>query len=70
MRSGGGPARFSITEFFFWGGRDRFAFVVVVLISLTFDVKKRGRRMDTSVRFGEEANQVYFLWNGALGEGK
>lgn len=43
MRSGGGPARFSITGFLFLGGRDRFAFVVVVLISLTFrtDVKKR-----------------------------
>lgn len=47
MKSGGGPARFSIMSSFF-GGSDWFAFVVVVvvLILLTFkiDLKKRKSR--------------------------
>lgn len=42
VKSGGGPARFSIMSSFF-GGSDWFAFVVVGLILLTFkiDLKKR-----------------------------
>lgn len=45
MKSGGGPAQFSITSSFF-GGSNWFAFVFVVLILLTFktDLKKRRPR--------------------------
>lgn len=68
MKSGGGPARFSIMSSFF-GGSDWFAFVVVVvLILLTFkiDLKKRNSRGYKCFGFGGEASQLYLHVNSAL----